>query len=133
MNIYTVQIMTKTTLSVIKADVGSLAGHHVVHPEQIRVSEGSMKAAKESGLIKDFCVTNCGDDLELIMTHRRGKTTRRSMGSHGILSTRRPPSPESWACMQRGRIFSATRTLETSRGWGQDMQRWSSRSARESR
>jgi fructose 1,6-bisphosphate aldolase/phosphatase len=73
MNMYMVQIMTKTTLSVIKADVGSLAGHHVVHPEQIRVSEESMKAAKESGLINDFCVTNCGDDLELIMTHRKGE------------------------------------------------------------
>jgi len=65
--------MTKTTLSVIKADVGSLAGHHVVHPEQIRVSEESLNAAKSSGLINDFCVTNCGDDLELIMTHRKGE------------------------------------------------------------
>ncbi|MCQ5377652.1 MAG: fructose-1,6-bisphosphatase [Candidatus Methanomethylicia archaeon] len=65
--------MVKTTLSVIKADVGSLAGHNVVHPDQIRIAEESLRVAKETGIIKDYRVTNCGDDLELIMTHSRGE------------------------------------------------------------
>jgi fructose 1,6-bisphosphate aldolase/phosphatase len=65
--------MVKTTLSIIKADVGSVAGHHVVHQDLIRSAEESLKAAKDSGLLYDFRVTNCGDDLELIMTHRKGE------------------------------------------------------------
>lgn len=65
--------MVKTTLSVIKADVGSVAGHHVVHPDLLKAAEESLKSAKESGLIYDYRVTNCGDDLELIMTHRKGE------------------------------------------------------------
>jgi fructose 1,6-bisphosphate aldolase/phosphatase len=66
-------ILVKTTLSVIKADVGSLAGHNVVHPDQITSAEKSLAEAKEAGLIYDYRVTNCGDDLELIITHRKGE------------------------------------------------------------
>lgn len=62
----------KVTLSVIKADIGSLAGHHRVHPKQIEVTQNILKDAKETGLIIDYYVTNAGDDLELIMTHARG-------------------------------------------------------------
>ncbi len=65
--------MVRTTLSVIKADVGSVAGHHVVHPEQLKTAEASLAEAKRSGIINDFHVTNCGDDLELIITHRKGE------------------------------------------------------------
>lgn len=62
----------KTTLSIIKADVGSLAGHHMVHPEQLKVASECLQEAKETGLISDFHVTNVGDDLQLIMTHQKG-------------------------------------------------------------
>jgi fructose 1,6-bisphosphate aldolase/phosphatase len=68
-----VLIVVKTTLSVIKADVGSLAGHNVVHPDQLKVAEESLIEAKKIGIINDFRVTNCGDDLELIMTHKKGE------------------------------------------------------------
>ena len=71
--VFAVISMVKTTLSVIKADVGSLAGHHVVHPEQLKCAEESLQKAKKSGLLHDYRVTNCGDDLELIMTHRKGE------------------------------------------------------------
>jgi fructose 1,6-bisphosphate aldolase/phosphatase len=59
----------KTTISVIKADVGSCPGHAVVHPELIKTAE---EALKKSSLLTDFVVTNCGDDLELIMSHQQG-------------------------------------------------------------
>ncbi len=62
----------KTTISVIKADIGSLAGHHVVHPETIAAATKVLAEAKSKGVIIDFYVTNVGDDLELIMTHRHG-------------------------------------------------------------
>ncbi|MCD6513555.1 MAG: fructose 1,6-bisphosphatase [Candidatus Odinarchaeota archaeon] len=63
----------KVTLSVIKADVGSLAGHHVVHPDLIEVAYTQLKEAKGKGIINDFYVTNVGDDLQLIMLHKRGE------------------------------------------------------------
>ncbi|MEM1995007.1 MAG: fructose-1,6-bisphosphate aldolase/phosphatase [Nitrososphaerales archaeon] len=62
----------KITLSVIKADIGSLAGHHTVHPNQIEVAKENLSEAKNTDLIKDFYVTAVGDDLQLIMTHTKG-------------------------------------------------------------
>ncbi len=62
----------KTTISVIKADIGSLAGHHIVHPETLAAATKVLAEAKFKGLIIDFYVTNVGDDLQLIMTHKRG-------------------------------------------------------------
>jgi len=62
----------KVTVSVIKADVGGLAGHHVVHPDLLATATRVLGEAKSRGLIEDFYVTNVGDDLELIMTHFKG-------------------------------------------------------------
>lgn len=62
----------KTTVSVIKADIGSVAGHVVVHPDTIAAATRVLAEAKAKGIISDFYVTNAGDDLELIMTHRKG-------------------------------------------------------------
>ncbi|MEL9929436.1 MAG: fructose-1,6-bisphosphate aldolase/phosphatase [Sulfolobales archaeon] len=62
----------KTTISVIKADIGSLAGHHVVHPDTIAVASRVLAEAKMKGVIIDYYVTNVGDDLQLIMSHRKG-------------------------------------------------------------
>jgi fructose 1,6-bisphosphate aldolase/phosphatase len=62
----------KTTVSVIKADIGSLAGHHRVHPDTILAASRVLAEAKKKGLIVDFYVTNAGDDLQLIMTHFKG-------------------------------------------------------------
>ncbi len=63
----------KTTVSVIKADIGSLAGHHVVHPDTIAVANKVLAEAKRNGLIIDYYITYVGDDLQLIMTHSRGE------------------------------------------------------------
>lgn len=62
----------KVTISVIKADIGSLVGHHVVHPDTLAVASRVLVDAKKKGIIIDFYVTNAGDDLQLIMTHRKG-------------------------------------------------------------
>ncbi|MBS7623006.1 fructose 1,6-bisphosphatase [Candidatus Bathyarchaeota archaeon] len=62
-----------TTISVIKADVGSLAGHHVVHPKQLEVARERLERARRDELLVDFHVTHCGDDLQLIMSHRMGE------------------------------------------------------------
>ena len=62
----------KTSVSVIKADIGGWPGHASVHPELIKLAETKLTEAKSNGVINDFCVTNCGDDLELIMAHFKG-------------------------------------------------------------
>jgi len=63
----------KVTISVIKADIGSLVGHHEVFEECKEVAKRRLSEAKGEGKIIDFHVTACGDDLELIMTHQKGE------------------------------------------------------------
>ncbi len=65
--------MVKTTISVIKADVGSIAGHGLVHPALLKKCEEILEKAKEEELLVDYYITNCGDDTELVMTHRNGE------------------------------------------------------------
>ncbi|MBM4241665.1 MAG: fructose 1,6-bisphosphatase [Euryarchaeota archaeon] len=65
--------MVKTTISVIKADVGSVAGHVVTHEALLKKCEELLGKANEEGLLEDYYVTNCGDDTELIMTHKNGE------------------------------------------------------------
>lgn len=62
----------RVTVSVIKADIGSLAGHHKVHPDTILAATRILTEAKKKGVIRSFYVTHVGDDLQLIMTHFKG-------------------------------------------------------------
>ncbi len=62
----------RITISVIKADIGSIAGHHKVHPDTIAAATRVLAEAKRKGTIIDFFVTHVGDDLQLIMTHKKG-------------------------------------------------------------
>jgi fructose 1,6-bisphosphate aldolase/phosphatase len=63
--------MPKTTVSVIKADVGSFPGHSRTHPKLLEKASRMLKEQEGKLLINSF-VTHCGDDLELIMTHTHG-------------------------------------------------------------
>jgi fructose 1,6-bisphosphate aldolase/phosphatase len=62
----------KITLSVIKADVGGYVGHSESHPDVLAEAVNSLTRAKADGLLVDFHVTKCGDDVQLIMTHKHG-------------------------------------------------------------
>lgn len=62
----------KITLSVIKADVGGYVGHCDVHPALLERTEEHLADAKKSGLIVDYCRGKVGDDIALIMTHKKG-------------------------------------------------------------
>jgi fructose 1,6-bisphosphate aldolase/phosphatase len=63
----------KVTLSVIKADIGGYVGHSTSHPEVLAKAEECLRTAKKDGLLIDYHVTNCGDDVQLIMTHKKGE------------------------------------------------------------
>jgi fructose 1,6-bisphosphate aldolase/phosphatase len=62
----------KITLSVIKADVGGWVGHSTCYPDMLALARSLVGKAVERGLLVDGQVLNCGDDVELIMTHHRG-------------------------------------------------------------
>jgi fructose 1,6-bisphosphate aldolase/phosphatase len=61
------------TLSVIKADIGGYVGHSESHPDVLARAVKCMAKAKRDGLLIDYHVTKCGDDLQLIMTHQQGE------------------------------------------------------------
>ncbi|MEZ0346601.1 MAG: fructose-1,6-bisphosphate aldolase/phosphatase [Infirmifilum sp.] len=63
----------KITVTLIKADIGGLAGHVVVHPKHEEAAKQRLQEAKESGLIRDYYVYHVGDDLQLLMTHTKGE------------------------------------------------------------
>ncbi len=60
------------TLSAIKADIGGWVGHSVTHPETLEKANELMAEAKDEGTVLDYRALNCGDDLQLIMTHPHG-------------------------------------------------------------
>jgi len=65
------------TLSVIKADIGGYVGHSSSHPDILAKAQECLEKAKKDGLLVDFHVTRCGDDLQLIMTHEQGEENER--------------------------------------------------------
>ncbi len=60
------------TISAIKADIGSVGGHTCPSPRMVEEAEAALKQARERGLLTDFAVTYTGDDLCLLMVHRKG-------------------------------------------------------------
>jgi fructose 1,6-bisphosphate aldolase/phosphatase len=62
-----------TTVSIIKCDVGSLAGHYIVPKPLFEIAEKNLKEAVKEGVINNFYVFNAGDDLELLMLHEKGE------------------------------------------------------------
>jgi len=63
----------KITLSVIKADIGGYVGHSESHPDLLEEADRCLAPRKSEGLLVDYHITKCGDDLQLIMTHQQGE------------------------------------------------------------
>jgi len=63
----------KLTLSVMTADVGGFVGHVSSHPDVLDTAKERLYNAREKGTIVDYHILRCGDDLELVMAHRRGR------------------------------------------------------------
>jgi fructose 1,6-bisphosphate aldolase/phosphatase len=70
-------IMVKTTVSLIKADVGSIPGHVTVPKPLLDLAKVKMREAQETGVVNSYFVFNAGDDLELLMTHDKGENDER--------------------------------------------------------
>jgi fructose 1,6-bisphosphate aldolase/phosphatase len=61
----------RTTLSLIKADIGSIGGHLAPSHELLEAVRSDVEAAGE-GLLIDSYVSHTGDDIAILMTHGRG-------------------------------------------------------------
>ncbi len=60
------------TVSAIKADVGSVGGHTQPSKRMLQAATAELNRAVERGLVIDYDVTHCGDDICLLMVHREG-------------------------------------------------------------
>ncbi|HLD24927.1 MAG TPA: fructose-1,6-bisphosphatase [Patescibacteria group bacterium] len=62
----------KVTISVIKADTGSVGGHNRPSNAMVERAKERVAEAKKNKLLIDANVTFTGDDIALLMTHTRG-------------------------------------------------------------
>ncbi|MBI2369909.1 MAG: fructose 1,6-bisphosphatase [Deltaproteobacteria bacterium] len=66
----------RITLSIIKADVGSIGGHVTPSREMLdRIAE--MVGAVKGSLVLDFYLGSTGDDISILFTHREGVNSER--------------------------------------------------------
>ncbi|MFQ5776033.1 MAG: fructose-1,6-bisphosphatase [Kiloniellaceae bacterium] len=63
----------KITLSVIKADVGSVGGHTKPSARMLEAVEAEVSKAIADGLLIDGSVSHTGDDIAILMSHTRGE------------------------------------------------------------
>jgi len=68
--------VAKITLSVIKADVGSIGGHTKPSQEMLKVVDEILyenrNLGNQKGTLLDYLVTHTGDDIAITMSHSRG-------------------------------------------------------------
>ncbi|MDR3205519.1 MAG: fructose-1,6-bisphosphatase [Candidatus Methanoplasma sp.] len=95
----------KVTVTVIKADVGSVVGHSRPHPSMLQVSKDILAEKQKKGVIEDFYVTRVGDDINLFMTHYKGEGNK---DVHGA----------AWDCFQAATKIAKTMKLYAA---GQDI------------
>ena len=95
----------KVTVSVIKADVGSVVGHSRPHPAMLQASKDILADAQKQGIIEDFYVTRVGDDINLYMTHYKGEGNK---DVHGA----------AWECFQKAAKIAKSMKLYAA---GQDI------------
>lgn len=64
--------MKPLTLSIIKADVGSIGGHTAPSAAMLKVVEAALTKAKQQKILHDYRLWSTGDDIALFMSHARG-------------------------------------------------------------
>ena len=63
----------KTTLSILKADVGSIGGHTKPSQHMMDSVRADADAAIQRGLLIDAFVGHTGDDICIVASHTRGE------------------------------------------------------------
>lgn len=68
---YRVDPQKELTASIIKADIGGVGGHVVVHPHVMQAVQQHI-FANSKGMISSFFVAGAGDDISINLIHQRG-------------------------------------------------------------
>ncbi len=95
----------RVTLSVIKADVGSIGGHTRPSDAMVKKVRDLVAGAISDGLLLDGLVTYTGDDIAIIMSH-----------THGALAS--PVHQFAWNCFTSATTIASK---EGNYGAGQDL------------
>jgi fructose 1,6-bisphosphate aldolase/phosphatase len=98
------ELPMRTTLSVIKADVGSIGGH-VAPSKKLILTIRRHVAERMNGLLSDFFVAATGDDIAILMVHDNGTAHE---GVHRL----------AWDAFKRGTEVARSQGLY---GAGQDL------------
>lgn len=94
----------KTTLTVIKADIGSIGGH-TCPSVNLTDAVGHWVRNHSHGMVHDLAISHTGDDIAILMTHTRGVVNE---GIHRL----------AWDAFRQGSIIASEEGLY---GAGQDM------------
>ncbi|MCK4236120.1 MAG: fructose 1,6-bisphosphatase, partial [Candidatus Krumholzibacteria bacterium] len=62
----------KVTLTVIKADIGSIGGH-IKPGERLKARVRDFIEKNAAGLIHDYYLSSTGDDIAMLFSHSRGE------------------------------------------------------------
>ncbi|MFZ3077187.1 MAG: fructose-1,6-bisphosphatase [Candidatus Aenigmatarchaeota archaeon] len=65
--------MVYTTISLIKADIGSKGGHIIPSEKVLETVDGYICKALGEGILSDYRVFHAGDDTEILMIHNLGE------------------------------------------------------------
>ena len=68
--------MAKITISVIKADIGSIGGHVTPSKELLETVKTHIKK-NSKGLIIDYYIGHTGDDIAILTTHKKGSLNQK--------------------------------------------------------
>ncbi|MCK5632712.1 fructose 1,6-bisphosphatase, partial [bacterium] len=76
----------KTTISVIKADIGSIGGHITPSKEVLATVKKYIQNNNKD--IIDFFINHTGDDIAILMTHTHGKNNKKihSLGWNALVA-----------------------------------------------
>jgi len=118
----------KFTLSVIKADIGSVGGY-VAPSKRLQETVQAYIRERAAGLLLDHYISHTGDDIAILMTHTRGEGDEQihKLAWDAFLAGTK-------AAREEGLYGASQDLLKDSfsgnvRGWAQQSRKWKSKSA----
>ena len=124
--------MSKVTLSVIKADVGSIGGHTKPSEPMLDAVRSRVRGVL-GNLLVDGLVTCTGDDIAILMSHKRGVGARTSTTLPGIASLPQPSKPKARVCTAQAKTSLWMHRRETCAALVRQSPRLSSSATREAK
>ena len=116
----------RITLSILKADVGSIGGHTKPSEGMMEATRRAVADAIDKKLLIDGYVSHTGDDIAMVVSHTAARTTTTSTSSPGGRSWTPRQSPRRAASTAQARTCSSTPRPATSAAQARQWRSWSS-------